>query len=50
MLKSHGVMGGGDGQCDFSVSPSPFDLDFGTLGLWEFGLGLDNNILLFCRY
>ena len=21
------------GQCDFSVSPSPFGLDFGTLGL-----------------
>ena len=28
------------GPCDFSVSPSPFDLDF---GLWDFGLGLDNN-------
>ena len=32
------------GPCDFSVSPSPFGLDFGTLdfGLWDFGLGLDN--------
>ena len=27
------------GFCDFSVSPSPFGLDFGTL---DFGLGLDN--------
>ena len=27
------------GPCDFSVSPSPFGLDFGTL---DFGLGLDN--------
>ena len=27
--------------CDFSVSPSPFGLDFGTLDL-DFGLGLDN--------
>ena len=26
-------------SCDFSVSPSPFGLDFGTL---DFGLGLDN--------
>ena len=29
------------GPCDFSVSPSPFGLDFGTLDL-DFGLGLDN--------
>ena len=29
----------GRGPCDFSVSPSPFGLDFGTL---DFGLGLDN--------
>ena len=35
MLKSYGV----GGPCDFSVSPSPFGLDFGTL---DFGLGLDN--------
>ena len=28
--------GGVGGPCDFSVSPSPFGLDFGTLdfGLW----------------
>ena len=50
MLKSYGVecAGGhvvmcrrpcGGGPCDFSVSPSPFGLDFGTL---DFGLGLDN--------
>ena len=32
-----GVMGW---SCDFSVSPSPFGLDFGT---FDFGLGLDNN-------
>ena len=36
MLKSYGV----GGPCDFSVSPSPFGLNFGTL---DFGLGLDNN-------
>ena len=35
------VMGGVGGPCDFSVSPSPFCLDFGTLDL-DFGLGLDN--------
>ena len=29
----------GGGPCDFSVSPSPFGLDFGTL---DFGLGLEN--------
>ena len=34
-------MGWGGGPCDFSVSPSPFGLDFGTL---DFGLGLDNSI------
>ena len=35
-------MGGVGGPCDFSVSPSPFDLDFGTLdfGLWTSDLGL----------
>ena len=36
MLKSYGW---GGGPCDFSASPSPFGLDFGTL---DFGLGLDN--------
>ena len=30
------------GPCDFSVSPSPFGLDFGTFDS-DFGLGLDNN-------
>ena len=32
MLKSYGVVVvvGGGGPCDFSVSPSPFGLDFGT--------------------
>ena len=33
-----GWWGGGGGPCDFSVSPSPFGLDFGIL---DFGLGLD---------
>ena len=40
MLKSYGRWGGG--PWDFSVSPSPFGLDFGTL---DFGLGLDNFVL-----
>ena len=42
-LKVRGGWGGGSGggPCDFSVSPSPFGLDFGTLDL-DFGLGLDN--------
>ena len=31
MLKSYGVGGGGGSLCDFSVSPSPFGPDFGTL-------------------
>ena len=40
MVKSYRVVGWwGGGPCDFSVSPSPFGLDFGTL---DFGLGLDN--------
>ena len=33
------VIGGVGGPWDFSVSPSSFGLDFGTL---DFGLGLDN--------
>ena len=38
------VMGwGGGGPCDFSVSPSPFGLDFGTL---DFGLGLDKSLVV----
>ena len=38
------VRGWGGGPCDFSVSPSPFGLDFGTL---DFGLGLDNKTKLY---
>ena len=42
MLKSWGLVGGwGGGLCDYSVSPSPFGLDFGTL---DFGPGLDNKL------
>ena len=44
MLKKHRWGGGGGGPCDFSVSPSPFGLDFGTLDS-EFGLGIDNILL-----
>ena len=41
-LKVRGGWGGWvGGPCDFSVSPSPFGLDFGTLDS-DFGLGLDN--------
>ena len=40
-LKVMGWGGWCGGPCDFSVSPSPFGLDFGTLDL-DFGLGLDN--------
>ena len=45
-IKVRGGSGGGGvgGPCDFSVSPSPFGLDFGTL---DFGLGLDNSVLVF---
>ncbi len=39
MLKSYGWVGGG-GPCDFSVSPSPFGLDFGTLDFGTSDLGL----------
>ena len=43
MLKSYRVVGwwgGGGGPYDFSVSPSPFGLDFRTLdfGTWDSGL------------
>ena len=31
---------GGGGPCDFSVSPSPFGLDFGTLDFGTLDLGL----------
>ena len=40
----------GGGPCDYCVSPSPFDLDFGTLdltlGLWTSDLGLTIKALL----
>ena len=35
-----GWWGGVGGPCDFSVSPSPFGLDFGTLDFGTSGLGL----------
>ena len=38
-LKVIGGGGGVGGPCDFSVSPSPFGLDFGTLDL---GLTIKN--------
>ena len=44
MLKSYRVVGwwggGGGGPWDFSVSPSPFGLDFGTLDFGTSDLGL----------
>ena len=42
MLKSFRVVGwgGGGGPCDFSVSPSPFGLDCGTLDFGTSDLGL----------
>ena len=45
MLKSYGWVGWGGvggvgGPCDFSVSPSPFRLDFGTLDFGTSDLGL----------
>ena len=45
MLKSYGWGGGvvgwgGGGPCDFSVSPSPFGPDFGTLNFGTSDLGL----------
>ena len=34
------------GPCDFSVSPSPFEILLVlTLGLWDFVLGLDNSCI-----
>ena len=43
-----GWVGGDDGgPCDFSVSPSPFGLDFGTL---DFGLWLDKRYVLCTMY
>ena len=46
MLKSYGWWwwGGVGGSCDFSVSPSPFGLDFGTLdfGTSDSGLTIED--------
>ena len=41
-LKVRVVVGwwGGAGPCDYCVSPSPFDLDFGTLDFGTADLGL----------
>ena len=39
-LKVIGWWGGGGGPCDFSVSPSPFGLDFGTLDFGTSDSGL----------
>ena len=43
-------MGGVGGPCDFSVSPSPFGLDFGTLDLGTSDLGLTIRFVLTCRF
>ena len=40
LLRACALVGG---PCAFSVSPSPFGLDFGTL---DFGLWLDNDLFL----
>ena len=52
MLKSYrvGWWGGGGGPCDYCVSPSPFDLDFGTLdfGTSDSGLTICFFLFLFC--
>ena len=41
MLKSYGWWWwGGGGLCDYSVSPCPFGLDFGTLDFGTSDLGL----------
>ena len=51
MLKSYGVgwgvVVGGGGPCDYCVSPSPFDLDFGTLDFGTSDSGLTIKIYLF---
>ena len=50
MLKSYRVVGwwggggGGGGPWDFSVSPSPFGLDFGTLDFGTSDLGLTTRV------
>ena len=45
------VMGGG-GPCDYSVSPSPFGLDFGTLdfGTLDFGLTIVEHKIIINSY
>ena len=45
-LKLGGGVGWGGGPGDFSVSPSPFGLDFGTL---DFGT-LDSGLTIFVQY
>ena len=50
-LKVRGGWGGvvgwwGGGPCDFSVSPSPFGLDFGTLDFGTSDLGLTITLIL----
>ena len=49
MLKSYGV--GGGGPCDYSVSPSPFGFDFGTLdfGTSDSGLTIFTTQPMFCQ-
>ena len=49
MLKSYGVGGGVGGPFDFSVSPSPFGLDFGTLDFGTSDLGLTKDSELWYR-
>ena len=48
MLKSYRVGWWGGGPCDYCVSPSPFDLDFGTLdfGTSDSGLTICQNFFL----
>ena len=42
-------MGGVGGPCDFSVSPSPFGLDFGTLDFGTSDLGLTKKKVDICQ-
>ena len=47
-LKVRGGWGGGvGGPCDFSVSPSPFGLDFGTLDFGTSDSGLTIYVVLY---
>ena len=46
-LKVRGGGGGVGGPCDYCVSPSPFDLDFGTL---DFGTSDSGLTILFGSY